>query len=157
MALALCCLSSAYRTRWQYVRRRRARTHRRGLLVYNCPSGVLVQPEAFSYNPAATPLVLSSLDDCIHARTACSPMLSSSPHHPHTHSSHTASRTCYFPGPYARSLVCAGPAKPAFPSLDPRPLTLRPSGTLDHLSTRDPTPGGWPQRLPPKICLDGEA
>ena len=63
----------------------------------------------------------------------------------------------YFAGPYARSLVCAGPAKPAFSSLDPRPLTLRPSGTLDHASTRDPTPGDWPQRVPPKVCSDGEA
>ena len=34
-----------------------------------------------------------------------------------------------FPGPYARSLVCAGPAKPPFHSthLDPRPLCLRPT------------------------------
>ena len=39
----------------------------------------------------------------------------------------------YFPGPYARSLLCAGPAKPNFPSLDPRPLSLRPSGTLEYL------------------------
>ena len=36
----------------------------------------------------------------------------------------------YFPGPYSRSLLCAGPAKPKFSSLDPRPLSLRPSGTL---------------------------
>eukprot|EP00964_Phaeocystis_antarctica_P085879 scaffold54311_cov63-Phaeocystis_antarctica.AAC.8 len=86
----------------------------------------------------------------MHAVQWCLP----SPHH-NIHPPHTASRTSQ--ALMRASLVCAGPAKPAFPSLDPRPLTLRPSGTLDHLSTRDPTPGGWPQRLPPKICLDGEA
>ena len=57
----------------------------------------------------------------IYARTTSSPMVPPPPPQPPT--THCVP---YFPGPYARSLVCAGPAKPALPSLDPRPLFLRP-------------------------------
>ena len=137
--------------------------HRRGLLV-QLPAGRSRTTRAiffrisfslpcsgslFFYPPCYFLYIFSVYTPVQHAVQWCLPPPTTTPTHP----------TCPhdFPGPYARSLVCARPAKPAFPSLDPRPLTLRPSGTLDHASTRDPTPGGWPQRVPPKVCSDGEA
>ena len=114
--------------------------HRRGLLV-QLPAGRprttrgLEHP--FSYNlrpsrttqqlfsfvrllPACGPFFIlvypscsffiSSRYGCIHARAAHAVQWCLPPHHHHT--APTPHGFPYFPGPYARSLVCAGPVKP---------------------------------------------